>query len=155
MRDIVQSTLGRQGPLGGVRLDLADDKFDSQPAVALLPRSLIAPFETVLDICTHSLSEGNKDLVAGLLADACCERLEHHVTQTSFGFAGALKLEECVRALTATFARYSTTPIRGKFSRLREIMLVLTSDGGSGVGGDSFSLTTAEIQSFMGLRVDA
>ena len=39
------------------------------------------PFELLVSICTNNLSESNKDLMVGLLADACCERLEHYISQ--------------------------------------------------------------------------
>lgn len=155
IKELLVSILGRHGPLGGVKFDLSDEKFDQQPATALLPRSLTSPFETLLEICSFNLSESNKDMIVGMLADSCCERLEHYITQSSFGFAGALKFEECVRALSATFMRFSSSPIRGKFSRMREIMLVLTSDiSSSSLMADSFSLTSSEIQSFLGLRIE-
>ena len=124
MKDILTASLGRNGPLGGVKFDLDDDKFDAQPAVGLLPRILVTPFDMLLAMCTSGLSESNKDRMVGLMADACCERLEQYVTTSTFRFAGALKFEECVRAISATFTRFSTVPIRGKFSRLREVMLV-------------------------------
>ena len=124
MKDILTASLGRNGPLGGVKFDLDDDKFDAQPAVGLLPRILVTPFDMLLAMCTSGLSESNKDRMVGLMADACCERLEQYVTTSTFRFAGALKFEECVRAICATFTRFSTVPIRGKFSRLREVMLV-------------------------------
>jgi hypothetical protein len=78
--------------------------------------------------------------------------------QSSFRFAGALKFEECVRALSGMFARFSSGPIRGKFSRLREVMLVLTSDTGPGSVSsmaDNFSLLTVnEVLAFAALRLD-
>ncbi len=75
--------------------------------------------------------------------------------QNSFSFAGALKLEEVVRALTALFSRYSSVPVRGKFSRLREVLLVLTSEGGASLVTDNFTqLTAGEVESFAALRVD-
>jgi hypothetical protein len=156
MRDVLQGALGRQGAHGGLRLELPDDQFEAQPAVALLPRAVTAPFDTLIDACTWSLSETNKDRMVGLLADACCERLEHFVTQSSFGFAGALKLEECVRALSAVFARHSSSPVRARFARLREIMLILTSDASapSAVLTDSSTLTNSEVQAFLALRVE-
>lgn len=58
-----------------------DERFDSQAAHALLPRLLVTPFEQLLTMCTTGLSEGNRDLMAGLMADACFERLEHFVSQ--------------------------------------------------------------------------
>jgi hypothetical protein len=82
----------------------------------------------------------------------CCQK-------SSFGYAGAMKLDECVRALNSMFVRYSTIPIRGKFSRLREILQVLTSDISSGISSvsvDTYShLTANEVQAFVALRVDA
>lgn len=67
--------------MGGVKFDMADDRFDSQPALALLPKTLVTPFETLVGVCTTTLSESNKDMVVGMLADACCERLEHFISQ--------------------------------------------------------------------------
>jgi hypothetical protein len=77
--------------------------------------------------------------------------------QTTFRFAGALKLEEIVRALTALFGRHSSVPVRGRFSRLREVMLVLTSDSTatSNMIADSFTqLTANEVDAFISLRLD-
>lgn len=39
-----------------------------------------------------------------------------------------MKLEECIRALNSHFSQVSTVSLRSRFSRLREIMMVLTSD---------------------------
>ncbi len=81
------------------------------------------------------------------------------IGQSSFRFAGALKFEECVRALTTAFTRVASSPIRGKFSRLREIMLVLTCDvtaPGGGIVTDSFTaLTSNEVLAFLALRIDS
>jgi len=52
----------------------------------------------------------------------------------------------------------STAPIRGKFSRLREVLLVLTADVSSPANAfaDNFShLTINEVRAFVALRVDA
>eukprot|EP01041_Mallomonas_annulata_P006086 gene6086-12279_t len=141
MRDVLSRVLGRQGggPLGGIKFDVPDDVFDNQPALTLLPRSLTMPFDTMISICTTGLGESSKDIM------------------TSFRFAGALKLEECVRALNALFSKWSSTSIRGKFSRIREIMLVLTSDVSSSgnLSTDNFShLTINEIHAFASLRID-
>lgn len=155
-KDVLTQTLGRHGPFGGVRFDLADDKFEMQPALPLLPRALVSPLETLLEVCTFNLSERNKDIMVGKLADACSERVEHFVSQTSFRFAGALKLEECIRAIVSVFTRASSSPIRGKFSRLREIMSVLTSDMSAGMFGDNFTCLTAnEVVAFQSLRMDS
>ncbi len=70
--------------------------------------------------------------------------------------AGALKLEEIVRSLSALFSRHSSVSIRGKFSRLREIMMVLTADSSLSVVNENFAtLTTNEVDAFYGLRIDA
>lgn len=84
MKDIFLATIGRSGPMGGIRFDEPDTTFDAQPALNLLPRILCLPFETMVNICTFNLSERNKDMIVGMLADACCERLEHFITQVRF-----------------------------------------------------------------------
>lgn len=81
MKDTFLATIGRSGPMGGIRFDEPDATFDAQPALNLLPRILCLPFETMVNICTFNLSERNKDMIVGMLADACCERLEHFITQ--------------------------------------------------------------------------
>mmetsp|Transcript_50015 Transcript_50015/g.87331 ORF Transcript_50015/g.87331 Transcript_50015/m.87331 type:complete len:265 (-) Transcript_50015:71-865(-) len=158
MKDVFIATLGRAGPMGGIRFDESDSAFDSQPALNLLPRLLTLPLETIVNICTFNLSERNKDMIVGLLADACCERLEHFITQTTFRFAGALKLEEIVRSVSSLFSRFSSVPVRGRFSRLREVMLVLTADSATPTSAiaDSFTqLTSSEVEAFLVLRLDA
>ena len=157
IKEILVHTFSRNGVLGGVKFDIHDDRFETQPAVALLPRMLIIPFEAIANISTSNLSDTNKDMIIGMLADAVCERLEHFISQTSFRFAGSLKFEECVRAIIALFTRLSTTPIRGKFSRIREIMSVLTSDVTStNAIADTFTyLTINEVKAFIALRADA
>eukprot|EP01034_Spumella_vulgaris_P023258 gene23258-29470_t len=81
-----------------------------------------------------------------MLVAVCCEKSEQFVTQNNFRFAGALKLEEIVRSLSALFGRYSSAPVRGKFSRLREVMQVLTTDLSACTGGvtDAVKLVTSE-----------
>jgi hypothetical protein len=91
MKDVLHRSMGRTAALGGVRFDIPDDKFDAQPALSLLPRSVVAPFETIINICTSTLSESNKDMIVGVLADVCCERLEHFVTQVRVPFYSVLK----------------------------------------------------------------
>ena len=87
MRDVLVRVLGRTGGgvLGGIRFDALDDMFDSQPALALLPRALTAPFDTLISFCTTGLSEGSKDTILAMLVDACCERLEHFISQVGEG----------------------------------------------------------------------
>ena len=159
LKDIISFYLGRNGHMGGIKLELDDEQFDLQPSVAMLPKSLVSPIEQMVDICTSNMSDGNKDLIVGLMANTCCEKIEQFIYQSSFGFAGALKLEECFRALSNMFSRYSSTPIRGKFSRLREICQVLTADVSGGIGTiavDTYShLIASEVNAFIALRVDA
>ena len=81
IKDIIAFSLGRQGALGGIKFDAPDDTFDSQPAVALLPVSLLSPVETLTAICTAHMTDSNKDIIVGLLANACCERLEQFIYQ--------------------------------------------------------------------------
>jgi len=70
--------------MGGVRFDLADELFDNQPALTLLPKSLVTPFETIISVCSSTLADSNRDQVVGLLTDACCERLEHFISQVAY-----------------------------------------------------------------------
>lgn len=82
MKEIFSATLGRQAPLGGVRFDESDATFDNQPALNLLPRILCLPLETLINICTFNISsEASKDMIVGMLTDACCDRLEHFINQ--------------------------------------------------------------------------
>jgi hypothetical protein len=69
--------------------------------------------------------------------------------------SGALKLEEIVRALSSLFNRHTSVPIRGKFARLREIVMVLTADNcESAVSSNFATLTLNEVEAFFGLRID-
>ena len=89
--------------------------------------------------------------------------------QTVFYYAAALQYDEIIRALSTVISKYSSTSIRGRFSRLREIMSILTSEyainniiGGSGAGGGGgggmnevyIHLTTSQILTFQSLRLD-
>lgn len=155
IKDLLFQVLGPKGPLGGVRFDLADDLFDQQAALVLLPAALVSPIETMVEITLSELSETNKDVLLVLIVDACCERIEQFILQTGFRFAGALKFEECVRAVMAVLTRASSTPIRSRFSRLREVLMVLTSDVRSSTFADSLSqLTPTEAQTILSLRRD-
>ena len=157
LKDIIFHLLGKNGPYGGVKFDLSDDRFDGQPALSLYPRLLTLPFETLISVCTTGLSETNKDNLVALLADASCERLEQFIMQSTFRFAGSLKLEECVRAITTLFTRASSVPIRGKFSRLREILVILTHDSSTNnlVNENFTHLTMNEVKYIKSLRVDS
>ena len=81
MKDILSFTFSKNGPLGGVRFDIVDDKFDLQPAVSMLPKPLVVPFETIIGVLTTGLSDANKDSMIGVLADVCAERLEKFIYQ--------------------------------------------------------------------------
>ena len=128
--------------------------------MALLPHSLTSLFGLLLKICTEDLGEEYVNVVVEDLAKAVCEKVEHLVNQTSFSFAGALKFEECVRALQSLFlSRCEGGAVRGVFSRLREILMVLTADVGDGIsysgGLNSFShITTNEARAFASLRIN-
>ncbi len=155
IKDLLQQILGSKGPLGGVRFDLSEETFDQQAALVLLPTAVVTPIETLIEICTGNLSETNKDVLLGLLADACCDRIEQFILQTGFRFAGALKFEECVRAIMSVFVRASTTSIRNRFSRLREVLMVLTSDVKNAGFADSLAqISAAEAQTILSLRRD-
>lgn len=66
-----------------------------------------------------------------------------------------MKMEEFVRILSSVFTKYSSVPVRGKFSRLKEIMAVLTADSATSAINDNYShLTIPEIESFFYLRSD-
>jgi COG4 transport protein len=81
VKEVISFTLGRHGLLGGIKLELDDEQFDMQPAVAMLPKSLVTPIETMVDICTTNMSEHNKDTIVGLLANTCCEKIEQFIYQ--------------------------------------------------------------------------
>lgn len=110
--------------------------------------------------CTDELAM----LVANIFAFVSFSAL-----QATFSFAGSLKLEECVRALNQAFSSLSTVSLRKKFSRLREVLVVLTSDSTLLPAPASASatstlpltqlhnlsqLTEAEAHSFLTLRSD-
>lgn len=155
---------GQRSIYGGIHFAERDPlAFEAQSALTLLPKLLTLPLETVVRLTTTGLSDANRDLVVGYLADACCEQLEQFVHQTTFALPGALKLEEFVRVLAGLFGRHASTPIRGKFARMREIMSILTlaelpaTGGGELLGGlqDSYAHVTAqEAEAFLLLRVD-
>lgn len=133
----------------------SDARFDQQANLFLLPRVYIIPLENLLYILTCGLSEKVKDLVVGLAAECCCERLEAFIRQTSFSFSGAMKMEEIVRAVMATFTRYSSTSVRTRFARLKEVMQVLTSASLSDSLNENYTMLTAqEVEAVFALRVE-
>ena len=81
LKDIIVFTLGRNGYLGGVKFELDDDQFDQQPSVGMLPKSLVTPIENIIDLSSSNMSENNKDIIVGLLANICCEKIEQFIYQ--------------------------------------------------------------------------
>ena len=159
IKDILFSVFGPTGPMGGIKFDLPDDAFESQPSLAAAPAALTRAVEVVVEMATLSLGEALKDTLLGLLAEQFCDRLEHFISQHSFTFCGALKMEECVRAVLASFNQRAGAGVslRSRFGRIREIMMVLTSEvGSSGTFTDSLAqLTYQEAETFLSLRVAA
>ena len=86
LKDIIVFNLGRNGYLGGVKFELDDDQFDQQPSVGMLPKSLVTPIENMVDLSTSSMSENNKDIIVGLLANICCEKIEQFIYQVCIFF---------------------------------------------------------------------
>jgi hypothetical protein len=86
-KEIISSTFSKSGPSGGIQFDLDADKFDSQRLVHMLPKLLLVPFEVLLGMCTESLSEGNKNLVVGMMTDTCCRQFENFIIQVNIYFA--------------------------------------------------------------------
>jgi hypothetical protein len=173
VKDVISFILSRNGIYGGLRFEDKDSVFDKQPILVLLPKILTVPFETIVSLLTFGLSERNKDFLVGLLADSCSEKVEaflnqvfvfcfisnnnciyFSIIQNNFSLAGALKMEEIVRALSSLFTKHASSPVRGKFSRLREIMLVLTAENIEYARSENFTnLTANEVEAFFGLRI--
>ena len=155
MKEVLFGIFGPKGPLGGIKLDMPDDKFESQRGLAALPIALVKVMEVIIDMCTTSLSETNRGVLISLLAEQMAERLELFVTQHSFHFCGALKMEECVRAIIAAFNQRAPVgaSLRPKFARIREIMMVLTSDTNSPFEDTLAQLTYSEAENVHGLRL--
>lgn len=69
-------------------------------------------------------------------------------------------MEELIRAITSIFTRsFPIAAVRSKFSRLREILVVLTSDGsllssGSFVSDSVSQISLSDIQAVLALRLD-
>lgn len=162
IKDLLAATVFHKKYL---RLDEADeDLFEAQPILrlSLLPRALLIPLETLLLMTTAGGSEAHCDLLVTLLADALAEQLEAFIQLSSFSLCGALKLEEIVRALASLFSRHSagghgSGGVRSRFSRLREIMQVLTvaSVHEVSVAHENFAhITGTEAEGLLSLRVD-
>ena len=83
MKDILAFTIGKGALYGGVKFDARDSVFDQQPILVLLPKIVTLPFETIVSMASFGLSERNKDMFVGQLADACCEKFELFINQVS------------------------------------------------------------------------
>jgi hypothetical protein len=81
IKDILSHNFGHLNRFGGIRFDVSDEQFDSQPGVAVQPQTLLAALEILLETCTAALPEHLKDSVVGALADACCDKFERFITQ--------------------------------------------------------------------------
>lgn len=67
-----------------------------------------------------------------------------------------MKMEETVRSLHGLFARYAGPSVRLKFTRLKEMMQVLTSPTlGDSLNDNYTVLTASEIEALFALRVEA
>lgn len=81
LRALLTSLLGKQGPQGGVKWNLCDDAFDNQPAVLLLPKSLVDPVEILISLCTFEAADTVKETIISLIVDATAQRLEQYILQ--------------------------------------------------------------------------
>lgn len=45
IKEVFSYGLGRQGAFGGIKFDINDDAFDSQPAAGMQPRAILAALE--------------------------------------------------------------------------------------------------------------
>lgn len=135
---------------------LREGRFDAQSNLVILPRLYLIPLENMLFLITEHLSEKGKENMVNLIAEVACERLEGFIKQTSFSFSGAMKMEENQRAINSLFARYSSTSVRTRFTRLREELQVLTSQSlGDSLNENYSCLTSQEVEAIFGLRVDS
>ena len=159
MKEILFGVFGPSGPLGGIKFDLPDEAFETQASLTVAPAALTRAIEMIIDMTIMVLTEANRDILLGLLAEQFCDRLEGYITTQTFQFCGALKMEECVRAVITCFNQKAGPglSLRAKFGRLKEVMMVLTSDVISGATfADSLAqLTCKEAEVFLGLRTAA
>ncbi len=84
MKDIIHFTLGKQAIYGGIKFNENDSIFDNQEILVLLPKIITVPVETMVNLLSSGLSEKNKDIFVGYLADTCCEKLEVFINQVIF-----------------------------------------------------------------------
>lgn len=154
VKELVAFCFGKSNAYGGIRFDLSDEQFEGQYGVEMQPQVLINALEIIIEVCIAAVPENTKDVVVGHLAEICCDKFERFITQTTFCFSGAIKMEECVRGVINTLNKYSGTSIRSKFARIREITTVITDNTGTiATQMDQFNfLTAAEVAAFASLR---
>jgi hypothetical protein len=83
LKAVLSVIFSKQGPLGGIKFSLSDDAFDAQPAVHLLPRSLVGPVEVLVTVCIADTNELVKDGIAGLLMEVTAHRFEQFILTVS------------------------------------------------------------------------
>lgn len=103
MKDIIVFTLGKNAIYGGVRFSEKDSSFDQQEILVLLPKIVTVPVETMVSLLSSGLSEKNKDLFVGSLADTCCEKLEIFINQVRDLFNSFMRPILCFLSLTLSF----------------------------------------------------
>lgn len=81
LRALLSSLLGKQGPQGGVKWNLPDDTFDIQPAVSLLPKSIIDPIGILVSLCTCDVSDTAKESIVLLIIGSTAHRIEQYILQ--------------------------------------------------------------------------
>lgn len=115
---------------------------------------LVNALEVIIEVCLAAVPENTKDVVVGHIAEICCDKLERFISQTTFCFSGAIKMDECVRGVITVLNKHSGTSIRSKFARIREITAVITDGSGTiATQTDQFNyLTAAEVAAFASLR---
>ncbi len=92
MKDIIHFTLGKQAIYGGIKFNENDTIFDNQEILVLLPKIITVPVETMVNLLSSGLSEKNKDMFVGYLADTCCEKFEVFINQVIFNLVCVLRI---------------------------------------------------------------
>lgn len=73
----------KNGPQGGIKFNLPDSTFDKQPAIDLLPKSLISPIEMLVSMCVCDTNDAVKEIIIALLIETCAHRLEQFILQVN------------------------------------------------------------------------
>eukprot|EP01031_Cornospumella_fuschlensis_P042145 gene42145-51461_t len=154
LHDLLRLTTDPTLPSLYIHYTYTDSKFEEQPNLYILPRIYTTPMEYLLHASTQGLTEKVSDKVVGYIAEVCVEQFERYIRNTRMSFAASLKWDEVVRALLALFGKFSTSPIRSKFTRLKEVMQVLTSPSLKDIMGDHActSLTVTDVEAVFSMR---